>query len=146
MKDILIVVLSLVILVFLINRLRTTRHKPIRGYLDLINLTEEQKRQVEEIRKDFLPEVAETRQALRQRRLELNDMLFAEQTDMRAIEDKSAEIIRLQSELEGKVIDHILQEKDILSAEQKRQFHEVIRGEFERGGLGVHGERGNAER
>jgi len=145
MKDILIVVLSLVILVFLINRLRTTRHKPIRGYLDLINLTEEQKRQVEEIRRDFLPDVAETRRALRQKRLELNDLLFAEQTDMRAIEDHSMEIIRLQSELERKVIDHILQEKNILSAEQKKRFHEVIRGEFERGGLGVHGERSNTE-
>jgi len=38
------------------------------------------------------------------------------------------------------VIDHILQEKEILSPDQKRQFYEIIRNEFERGGLGIHGE------
>ena len=143
MKAILIVVLSLVIIAFLINRFRMTRRKPIMGYLDLIDLTEEQKRQVEQIRKDFLPQVAGTRQALRQERLELNDLLFAEHPDMKAIEDKSRDIAKLQSELESKVIDHILQEKELLSPEQKIRFHEVIRKEFEQGGLGVHGERGN---
>jgi len=143
MKDILLLFLSLVVAIFLINRFRTTRRKPIMGYLDLIDLTEEQKRQVEQIRKDFLPQVAGTRQALRQERLELNDLLFAEHPDMKAIEDKSRDIAKLQSELESKVIDHILQEKELLSPEQKIRFHEVIRKEFEQGGLGVHGERGN---
>jgi protein CpxP len=140
MKDLLFWLPSVAIIVFLINRFRVIRRKPIRGYLDLIELTQDQKRQVEEIRKGFLPEVAGVRQALRQKRLELSDLLFAEDPDMRAIEAKSTDITCLQRELERKVIDHILQEKELLSPGQRRQFYEVIKREFDKGGLGVHGE------
>lgn len=140
MKDLLFWLPSVAIIVFLINRFRVIRRKPIRGYLDLIELTQDQKRQVEEIRKGFLPEVAEVRQALRQKRLELSDLLFAEDPDMRAIEAKSTDITCLQRELERRVIDHILQEKELLSPGQRRQFYEVIKREFDKGGLGVHGE------
>jgi Spy/CpxP family protein refolding chaperone len=140
MKDLLFWLPSVAIIVFLINRFRVIRRKPIRGYLDLIELTKDQKRQVEEIRKGFLPEVAGVRQALRQKRLELSDLLFAEDPDMRAIEAKSTDITFLQRELERKVIDHILQEKELLSPGQRGQFYEVLKREFDKGGLGVHGE------
>ena len=128
------------LIILLASRFIRVLRKPIRGYLDLIELTENQKQQVEEIRRDFLPRVADIRRALRQKRLELNDLLFAEPPDMQAIEGKSGDISKLQTQLEKEVIDHILQEKDLLSSDQKRQFYEVIRGEFEKGGLGVHGE------
>ncbi len=140
MKDILLIFLLLIVIILLASRFIRVRRKPIRGYLDLIKLTEEQKTQVEEIRKDFLPRVAGIRQSLRQRRLELTDLLFAEPPDMQAIEGKSRDISKLQTQLEKEVIDHILQEKELLNPEQKRQFYDVIRSEFEKGGLGVHGE------
>ncbi|MGE5300101.1 MAG: Spy/CpxP family protein refolding chaperone, partial [Acidobacteriota bacterium] len=140
MKDVLLILLSLTVIALLTSRFMRVRRKPIRGYLDLIKLTEEQKTQVEEIRKDFLPRVAGIRQALRQRRLELNDLLFGEPPDMQAIAGKSGDISKLQAQLEREVVDHILQEKELLSPEQKRQFYDVIRTEFEKGGLGVHGE------
>jgi periplasmic protein CpxP/Spy len=146
-KDLLLVLLSLTVIALLASRFIIVRRKPIRGYLDLIKLTTGQKHQVEEIRKDFLPRVAEIRQALRQNRLELNNLLFAEPPDMQAIERKSKDISKLQTQLEKEVVDHILQEKELLTPEQKRQFYEVIRGEFEKGGLGVHGEqRSGAQR
>lgn len=141
MKDILLILLSLTVIALLASRFIGVRRKPIRGYLDLIELTENQKHEVEDIRRDFLPRVAGIRQALRQKRLELNNLLFAEPPDMQAIEDKSMEIAKLQAELEKEVIDHILQEKELLTPEQKKRFYEVIRGEFEKGGLGVHGEK-----
>ncbi len=140
MKDFLLVFLSLIVIILLSSRFIGVRRKSIRGYLDFIKLNEVQKQQVEVIRRDFLPRVAGIRQALRQRRLELNDLLFAESPDMQAIEIKSRDISKLQTQLEREVIDHILQEKELLSAEQKRQFYDVIRAEFEKGGLGVHGE------
>ena len=141
MKEALLLIVVVVISLLLVRRLQISRRKPIRGYLDMIDLNEEQKRQVEEIRKDFLPRVAAIRQALRNDRLELNDLLFAEHPDIQAVIDKSMEIAKLQAELEREVIEHILQEKELLTSEQKRRFHEVIRAEFEKGGLGVHGER-----
>jgi len=141
MKDLLLILLSLTVIALLASRFIGVRRKPIRGYLDLIKLTENQKQAVEDIRRDFLPMVAGIRRALRRKRLELNNLLFAEPPDMQAIEDKSMEIAKLQAELEKEVIDHILQEKKLLTPEQKTLFYEVIRREFEKGGLGVHGER-----
>ncbi len=143
MKDLLLLILSAIVLIMVVNRIRLSRRKPIRGYLDLIDLTAHQKRQVEDIRKRFLPEVAGVRRSLREKRLELSELLFAESPDKQAIEAKSREISDLQRDLEKKVIGHILEEKDLLSPVQKQRFHEVIRCEFEGGGLGVHGERGN---
>ncbi len=140
MKDLPLLILSAIVLVIVVNRVRLSRRKPIRGYLDLIVLTADQKQQVEEIRRSFLPEVAGVRQSLREKRLELSELLFAESPDMQAIEAKSLEISNLQRDLEKKVIGHILEEKDLLSPDQKKRFHEVIRSEFEGGGLGVHGE------
>jgi len=142
LKDFLLILLSAIVLIQLSVRLYARmRQKPIRGYLDLITLTEEQKRQVEDIRRDFLPKVAGIRQSLRDNRLKLNDLLFSEAPDEKLIAEKSNEISALQARLEQEVIDHILQEKNLLSPEQKKEFYQVIRGEFEMGGLGVHGER-----
>ncbi len=115
MKDILLLVLSAIVLMIVVNRIRLSRRKPIRGYLDLIELTAAQRKQVEDIRRSFLPEVAGVRQALRQKRLELSELLFAELPDTQAIEAKSQEISDLQRDLEKKVISHILEEKDLLS-------------------------------
>ena len=115
--------------------------KPIKGYLDLIPLSQEQKHKVEEIRKDFLPQVENIRHELRDKRLQLNDLIFAPNHNIKAVENKMKEISDLQIRLEKEVIDHILQEKEILTLEQRRQFSQIIRKEFEKGGLGVHGER-----
>jgi Spy/CpxP family protein refolding chaperone len=141
LKDILLVLFSAIILAQIAIRLVARRHrKPIRGYLDLIALTNEQKEKVEDLRRDFLPKVEGIRQSLRRNRLALNDLLFTESPDRKLIGEKSRDISALQTELEREVINHILQEKDLLDAEQKKQFHAVIRTEFEKGGLGVHGE------
>jgi Spy/CpxP family protein refolding chaperone len=146
LKDVLLILLSTIVIIQLAVRLIVRiRQKPIRGYLDLITLTKEQKRQVEDIRRDFLPKVEEIRQSLRSNRLQLNELLFSEAPDLKTIEEKSNEISAIQARLEREVIDHILQEKELLSPEQKREFYEVIRNEFEKGGLGVHGERGNVK-
>ena len=146
MKDIYLILLSAIIIIQITVRLiARIRQKPIRGYLDLIALTKEQKRQVEDIRRDFLPKVEGIRQALRGNRIQLNELLFAEVPDLKIIAEKSNEISVLQAKLEREVIDHILQEKELLSPEQKRDFYQVIRNEFDKGGLGVHGERGNVK-
>lgn len=115
--------------------------KQVKGYLDMIDLNDEQKRRVEVIRKDFLPKVENIRKDLRGKRLELNDLIFASKPDMQAIDNKTRKVVGLQAELEKEVIDHILQEKEILTPDQQQQFHEIIKKEFEKGGLGIHGER-----
>ncbi|MEN6485695.1 MAG: Spy/CpxP family protein refolding chaperone [Syntrophobacteraceae bacterium] len=116
------------------------RSKPaIAGYLDLIpDLTDEQRARVQEIRRVFLPKVEGIRQDMRRRRAELSELLFADPADRSAIDEASAEIVRRQSELEREVIGHILEERELLTASQRRRFYEIIVEQFSSGGLGVH--------
>ena len=47
-------------------------------------------------------------------------------------------ILDHQSELEREVIEHILEEQELLTPSQKRKFYEIIVEQFASGGLGVH--------
>jgi Spy/CpxP family protein refolding chaperone len=118
---------------------RRSRRLNIQGYLDLIpDLSEEQRRQVQEIRRVFLPKVAKIRQDLYIKRAELADLLFAESPDRARIFEMADQILHHQSELEHEVIDHILQERQILTPTQERTFYTIIVDQFGSGGLGVH--------
>jgi hypothetical protein len=121
--------------------LRRYREKTanIKGYLDLIpDLTGEQHAQLQEIRRVFLPKVAGIRQNMRLKRTELAELLFTEPADKTRIYDVAEEISRRQAELEHAVIEHILEEKQLLTPAQKTKFYEIIVEQFASGGLGVH--------
>lgn len=133
--------LGAIILAAVYMRLKRKPEKgePIRGYLDLIpDLSQEQRLQVQEIRRTFLPRVEGIREQLRLKRAELADLLFAEPAERPAIDRATGEILRRQSELEKEVIEHILEEKALLSPSQRRKFYQIIVDQFSAGGLGVH--------
>lgn len=134
-------VLVMILITALYFHLKRTRENKdgVKGYLDLIpDLTQQQRAQVQEIRHVFLPKVEGIRQNMRRKRLELAKLLFDEPAEREEIYTISAEIIAHQSELEHEVIEHILEEKELLSAPQKRKFYEIIVEQFSTGGLGVH--------
>ncbi len=115
----------------------------IKGYLDLIlDLTEEQRALVQEIRHTFLPRVGQIRENLRRERAELAELLFADPPDRNRIHAVARQILLYQSDLENEVIEHILEERDILTPSQQRRFYEIIVEQFSTGGLGVHDVRG----
>ncbi len=115
------------------------RRRAIKGYLDLIpDLTAEQKALVQEIRSTFLPRVAQIRENLRRERTELARRLFADPPDRNRIRAVAQQILTHQAELENEVIEHILEERELLSPSQQRKFHEIIMEQFSSGGLGVH--------
>jgi Spy/CpxP family protein refolding chaperone len=117
-------------------RNRTTN---IKGYLDLIpDLTEEQRGLVQEIRNSFLPKVGKIRENLRNERAELARLLFADPPDRERIHAVTRQILLHQSDLENEVIEHILEERELLSPSQQRNFYEIIVEQFATGGLGVH--------
>jgi len=133
--------LGALILLPVYMRLKRNREKGklIQGYLDLIpDLSQEQRLQVQEIRRTFLPRVEGIRGQLRVKRAELADLLFAEPAERSAIDRVAGEILRHQSALEREVIEHILEEKELLSASQRRKFYQIIMDQFSAGGLGVH--------
>jgi len=122
---------------------RRSRRLNIQGYLDLIpDLSEEQRRQVQEIRRVFLPKVAKIRQQLYLKRAELADLLFTESPDRQKIFAVADGILHHQSELEHEVIEHILEERQILTPAQERRFYTIIVDQFGSGGLGVHDVKG----
>ena len=121
--------------------LKSTRNvsTPIKGYLDLIpDLTPEQRQEVQEIRNTFLPKVNRIRENLRRERAELAKMLFADPPDRNRIFAIAQQILQHQSDLENGVIEHILEERELLSPAQQRRFYEIIVEQFASGGLGVH--------
>ncbi len=129
---------SLTAVYFRLKRSRD-RRRAIKGYLDLIpDLTAEQKAQVQEIRSTFLPRVGQIRENLRRERTELARRLFADPPDRNRIRAVAQQILTHQAELENEVIEHILEERELLSPSQQRKFHEIIMEQFSSGGLGVH--------
>lgn len=118
---------------------RRWKETNIKGYLDLIpDLKQHQRDQVQAIREVFLPKVDGIRKNLYFQRAELAEALFAEPCDRAELQSISKQIIQFQSELEKEVIEHILEEKELLSPSQKRKFYEIIVDQFSFGGLGVH--------
>ncbi len=121
--------------------LKYTRWKrsSVKGYLDLIpDLTGEQRQKVQDIRKTFLPKVERIRQDLCQKRMTLARALFSESADRSGVHGAAQDILKLQSELEHAVIEHILEEKEILNESQRLGFFNIILEQFAHGGLGVH--------
>lgn len=111
----------------------------IKGYLDLIpDLTEEQRAKVREIRRTFLPRISRIRENLRRERAELAKLLFADTPERDKIHAVARQILLHQSDLENEVIEHIMEERELLSVSQQRKFYEIIVEQFASGGLGVH--------
>ncbi|MBP8644504.1 MAG: Spy/CpxP family protein refolding chaperone [Syntrophobacteraceae bacterium] len=134
----LVVCVALSALYFILRKSRGRRTN-IKGYLDLIpDLTEDQRARLQEIRRVFLPQVEAIRQAMRMERAELAELLFTEPPDRIRIYQVAEGIIERQSELEHEVVEHILEEKELLTPSQKRKFYEIIVEQFSSGGLGVH--------
>jgi hypothetical protein len=68
----------------------------------------------------------------------LAELLCAESPPTLKIQAVAVQILQHRSQLETVVIDHMLEEKEILSRSQRRKFYEIIVGQFVSGGLGVH--------
>ncbi|MFH1136618.1 MAG: Spy/CpxP family protein refolding chaperone [Pseudomonadota bacterium] len=130
---------GVIFLFYLKGKGRRASGKKIQGYLDLIpGLTDLQKQKVQEIRRVFLPRVDGIRRSMKANRARLAELLFAEPPDRDSIYRVVGEITGSQAELEREVIEHILEEKELLSPEQNKRFREIIMAQFSSGGLGVH--------
>jgi Spy/CpxP family protein refolding chaperone len=136
------VAIGFAVLLFRLKR-RSARRVAMRGYLDLIpDLSEEQRAQVRQIRETFLPKVRGIRESLRLERGELARLLFEEPPDRERIFEVARKILLHQSDLENEVIEHILEERELLNPAQRKKFQEIIIEQFSSGGLGIHDVRG----
>jgi len=133
-----VVLAGFVISYHYLKRVRAKR-AGIEGYLDLIpDLSMEQRKKVREIRSGFLPKVEQIREDLCEKRMTLARALFSETAGRSGVHSAAEEIMKCQSELEHAVIEHILEEKEILNERQRSDFYNIILQQFAHGGLGVH--------
>jgi len=135
----LILVAAVLFGLYLFSKRNRRYSSNIKGYLDLIpDLSQQQRARVQEIRQSFLPKIHGIRQNLRRERAELARVLFSEPINRNKIYEVAKQILDHQAELEREVIEHILEEQELLTPSQKRKFYEIIVEQFASGGLGVH--------
>ncbi|MBT0666483.1 periplasmic heavy metal sensor [Geobacter pelophilus] len=85
--------------------------------------------QVKKMREKALPfraQIDRKRQEVVAKRNHLFNLMRADVTDGQAIKAALADISKNQAEIEGMVIDHILQEKATLDANQQQKFLDLI--------------------
>ena len=121
--------------------------KPLLGRL---NLTEQQKKQVEQMRFDMEKELIGARARLQTARLELRELLAANNPDKAAIEQKMNEIARIRVQKQSIRLNHWFAVDKILTPEQQEVWKEMLKhpfrgrarawmGERMRDGRGPHG-------
>ena len=134
-----IVWLAVLTTLYLHRKKNQAEKQRIKGYLDLIpDLNQEQRRRVQDIRHVFLPKVESIRRELQKNRNSLAELLFREPADRNKIFAAVRKTIEKQAELEHEVVEHILEEKELLSPAQQEIFYKIIISQFSGGGLGVH--------
>jgi Spy/CpxP family protein refolding chaperone len=126
-----------------------------------LKVTEEQWGQIEPRLREFQASVGELCVQTDAMRSEVIDLIAAEEPDVAAILARQDEILATKQRIQRLVVDHLLAEKEVLTAEQQRQLFTMLRDRTgcgaeppmsgpARGGLGRalrdHGERQPAAR
>jgi Spy/CpxP family protein refolding chaperone len=101
--------------------------KPLIGRL---NLNDQQKKQVEQLRFDMQKQLIGVRSRLQTARLELRQLLSADNLDKVAIEKKMNEIAQIRVQKESVRLDHWFQVNKLLTPEQQKVWREVLKHPF----------------
>ena len=91
-----------------------------------LSLSDAQKQKMETLRKAFDERIYKIRETLIYNRNELVKLLSQPQPDSSKIDSLIKEMGILQTGLEREVINHLLQEKGILTPEQQKKFLDLI--------------------
>lgn len=92
-----------------------------------LDLTPDQLARFEAERDKFHDRLQELGQEIKQKQIELIDLLGATPVDQQAIERKQEEIQRLQGAVQDRVIVHFLQASAFLTPEKRTRFFELLK-------------------
>lgn len=106
------------------HEMRHHRHGFLHRELDLSDSQEEK---MSVLKETFHSSSRPIRAALKTKREQLLQFLINSETDIGKINSVQSEIDSLQSELQKRVIAHLLDEKKILTLEQQSKFFSIIR-------------------
>jgi Spy/CpxP family protein refolding chaperone len=92
-----------------------------------LNVTADQWKEIEPRLRAFRASADEICNHISQLRMEIINMLAAPDTDLSKVKVKQEEIVAGQRKMQGLVIEQLLSEKTVLTAEQERRFFEMLR-------------------
>ena len=92
-----------------------------------LDLSTEQREQIQKLKETLQAELARLRPALRAKREELTDLLMARDPERARVEAAVQEFNALQAQVQRAVVQHLLDEKKILSPAQQEKFLAIIR-------------------
>lgn len=105
---------------------REGTHSPM-GFLGKeLSLSQSKAREMESLRKALEPKMEEIREELREKRVQLVNLLMESEPDLEKINIQINKIESLQTELQKHVVDLLLQEKKMLSPEKQKKFFSII--------------------
>jgi Spy/CpxP family protein refolding chaperone len=92
-----------------------------------VDLSKEQLAHMQNARDRFLRDLNEIGNDILKRQIETMDLIAADSVDRRAIEKKFEEIQLLQQSMHQRVVEHLLEHKQILTPAQREKFFEVLK-------------------
>jgi Spy/CpxP family protein refolding chaperone len=92
-----------------------------------LDVTDEQRRRLEPLQVEFRRRAQAVCREMNRRRSELIALIAAAEPDRQAIAAKQEEIRAGQRRMQQLVVEHLLAEKDVLTAEQQKKLFDLIR-------------------
>jgi len=92
-----------------------------------VDLSKEQLAHMQNARDRFLRDLNEIGNDIIKRQIETMDLIAADSVDRRAIEAKFEEIQSLQQSMHQRIVEHLLEHKQILDPAQRAKFFEVLK-------------------
>jgi len=104
------------------RRLKNSPEVKMREFIESLNLSEEQKTEINKTLLDFQKDTVKLRNSIQIRELEVKVLLLEPQTGLVKIRAKMQEIADLQIELKVKTIEKYLEVKNLLTPEQQEKL------------------------
>jgi len=127
---------------------RERLRKRVEPLVERLNLTDEQKTQMHQLRINHQKQQVKTQASVKLARIELRELMVADSPDRSAIEKKTKEISDIQYQAKLEMIDHLFKVRAILTPEQREIFKgQMLRGagEFRGPRHGMRGGRGDLQ-
>jgi Spy/CpxP family protein refolding chaperone len=90
-------------------------------WLNTLNLSPEQKQQIQEISQQYRPQISERRQALQQAQQELRNLMAGNATDVQ-VREKYGQVQTLRQEVAYLRFESMLAIRKVLTPQQRQQF------------------------
>ena len=96
-----------------------------RRLLEQLNLTSEQKEEIEQIRQKYQPQIAQTRSSLRSERDKLREMMTGNEL-AENIRSQHESILSLDRQLRNLHFETMLEMREVLTPEQRQEFASIM--------------------